>query len=124
MMMDMTAMGSGMILAAAIYHLAIFIFAVLGIASTKYLLVISGAALTFGVTVIALIRRPEGERHVCDWRCCATHCRRRRHRRSDAVEQANWVRHGHVSRRSTRTAAIAIVEAYQATSRQRELVTA
>ncbi len=38
MMMDMTAMGSGMMVAAAIYHLAIFVFAVLGIgASIKYL---------------------------------------------------------------------------------------
>jgi hypothetical protein len=38
MMMDMTAMGSGMVLAAGIYHLAIFIFAALGIAaSIKYL---------------------------------------------------------------------------------------
>ena len=37
-MMDMTAMGSGMMLAAGIYHFAIFIFAVLGIAaSIKYL---------------------------------------------------------------------------------------
>jgi hypothetical protein len=38
MMMDMTAMGSGMTLTMGIYHLAIFIFAVLGIAaSIKYL---------------------------------------------------------------------------------------
>jgi len=38
MMMDMTSMGSGMLLAAGIYHLAIFAFAVLGIAaSIKYL---------------------------------------------------------------------------------------
>jgi hypothetical protein len=38
MMMDVTGMGSGMMLAAGIYHLAIFIFAVLGIvASIKYL---------------------------------------------------------------------------------------
>jgi hypothetical protein len=38
MMMDMTAMGSGMVLVAGIYHLAIFIFAALGIAaSIKYL---------------------------------------------------------------------------------------
>jgi hypothetical protein len=38
MMMDMTAMGSGMMLTMGIYHLAIFIFAVLGIAaSIKYL---------------------------------------------------------------------------------------
>src|SRR5438105_6568667 len=38
MMMDMTTMGSGMMLTMGIYHLAIFIFAVLGIAaSIKYL---------------------------------------------------------------------------------------
>jgi len=38
MMMDMTAMGTGMMLTAGIYHLAIFIFAVLGIAAAiKYL---------------------------------------------------------------------------------------
>ena len=38
MMMDMSAMGTGMILAAGTYHLAIFIFAVLGIAAAiKYL---------------------------------------------------------------------------------------
>jgi hypothetical protein len=38
MMMDMSTMGSGMMLAAGIYHLAIFIFALLGIAaSVKYL---------------------------------------------------------------------------------------
>jgi hypothetical protein len=35
---DMSTMGPGMMLAAGIYHLAIFIFAVLGIAaSIKYL---------------------------------------------------------------------------------------
>jgi len=38
MMMDVTTMGSGMLVAAGIYHLAIFIFALLGIAaSIKYL---------------------------------------------------------------------------------------
>jgi hypothetical protein len=38
MMMDMTAAGAGMLLVAGIYHLAIFVFAVLGIAaSIKYL---------------------------------------------------------------------------------------
>jgi len=38
MMMDMSTMGSGMMLAMGIYHLAVFIFAVLGIAaSIKYL---------------------------------------------------------------------------------------
>jgi hypothetical protein len=38
MMMDMTGMGSAMMLAMGIYHLAIFIFAVLGTAaSIKYL---------------------------------------------------------------------------------------
>jgi len=38
MTMDMTTMGSGVMVAMAIYHLAIFIFAVLGIAaSIKYL---------------------------------------------------------------------------------------
>jgi hypothetical protein len=38
MMMDMNSMGSGMMVAMGIYHLAIFIFAVLGIAATiKYL---------------------------------------------------------------------------------------
>lgn len=38
MMMDMNTMGTGMILAAGIYHLAVFIFAVLGIAAAiKYL---------------------------------------------------------------------------------------
>lgn len=37
-MMDMSTMGSGMMLAMRIYHLAIFVFAVLGIAaSIKYL---------------------------------------------------------------------------------------
>jgi hypothetical protein len=37
-MMDMAAMGTGMMMVAGIYHLAIFIFAVLGIvASIKYL---------------------------------------------------------------------------------------
>jgi hypothetical protein len=38
MMMDMTGMGAGAMLAMGIYHLAIFIFAVLGtVASIKYL---------------------------------------------------------------------------------------
>ena len=38
MMMDMSGMGGGMMLAMGIYHLAIFAFAVLGIAaSIKYL---------------------------------------------------------------------------------------
>jgi hypothetical protein len=38
MMMDMSGMGTGMMLAMGVYHLAIFIFAVLGIAaSLKYL---------------------------------------------------------------------------------------
>ena len=38
MMMDMTGMGSAMMLVMGIYHLAIFIFAVLGTAaSIKYL---------------------------------------------------------------------------------------
>jgi len=38
MMMDMTAMGTGMLVTLGIYHLAIFIFAVLGTAaSIKYL---------------------------------------------------------------------------------------
>ena len=38
MTMDMTTMGSGMLAAMGIYHLAIFIFALLGIAaSVKYL---------------------------------------------------------------------------------------
>ncbi len=38
MMMDMTTMGSAMMVVAGIYHLGIFIFAVLGIAaSIKYL---------------------------------------------------------------------------------------
>jgi hypothetical protein len=38
MMMDMTGSGSDVMLAMAIYHLAIFIFAVLGIAAAiKYL---------------------------------------------------------------------------------------
>jgi hypothetical protein len=38
MMTDMTAVGTGMLLAVGIYHLAIFVFAVLGIAaSIKYL---------------------------------------------------------------------------------------
>ena len=38
MMMDMSTMSTGMMLAAGIYHLAIFIFAVLGImAAIKYL---------------------------------------------------------------------------------------
>ena len=38
MTMDMTGMGSGIMLAMGIYHLVIFIFAVLGIAaSIKYL---------------------------------------------------------------------------------------
>jgi len=37
-MMDMTTMGTGMMLAMGIYHLAIFVFAVLGIAAAiKYL---------------------------------------------------------------------------------------
>jgi len=38
MMMDMTAMSTTMMVAAGLYHLAIFIFAILGIAaSIKYL---------------------------------------------------------------------------------------
>jgi hypothetical protein len=38
MMADMTTMGSGMMIAMGVYHLAIFAFAVLGIAaSIKYL---------------------------------------------------------------------------------------
>ena len=38
MMMDMSTMGGGAMLAMGIYHLAIFIFAVLGIvAAIKYL---------------------------------------------------------------------------------------
>jgi len=38
MMMDMSTMGSGMMLAMGIYHLAILVFAILGIAaSIKYL---------------------------------------------------------------------------------------
>ena len=38
MMMDMSAMGTGMMLAAAIYHLSIFVFALLGSAAfIKYL---------------------------------------------------------------------------------------
>ena len=38
MMMDMNTMGSGMMLAMGIYHLAILIFAVVGtVASIKYL---------------------------------------------------------------------------------------
>jgi hypothetical protein len=38
MMMDMTATGTSVMLAMGIYHLAIFIFAVLGIAAAiKYL---------------------------------------------------------------------------------------
>lgn len=38
MMMDMSTMGTGMMLAMGIYHLAIFIFAALGIAAAiKYL---------------------------------------------------------------------------------------
>lgn len=38
MMMDMTGMGTGAMLAMGIYHLAIFIFAVVGsIAAIKYL---------------------------------------------------------------------------------------
>jgi len=38
MMMDMSTMGTGMMLAMGIYHLAILTFAVLGIASAiKYL---------------------------------------------------------------------------------------
>ena len=38
MMMDVSTTGSGMMLAMGIYHLAIFVFAVLGIAaSIKYL---------------------------------------------------------------------------------------
>jgi hypothetical protein len=38
MMMDMSTMGSGMMIAMGIYHLAIFGFALLGIAaSIKYL---------------------------------------------------------------------------------------
>ena len=37
-MMDMSTMGSGMMVAMGVYHLAIFVFAVLGIAaSIKYL---------------------------------------------------------------------------------------
>ena len=38
MMMDMSNMGSGMMIAMGVYHLAIFAFAVVGIAaSIKYL---------------------------------------------------------------------------------------
>ncbi|MEH2534218.1 hypothetical protein V1277_006486 [Bradyrhizobium sp. AZCC 1588] len=38
MTMDMTTMGAGMMLAMGMYHLAIFVFALLGIAaSIKYL---------------------------------------------------------------------------------------
>jgi hypothetical protein len=38
MMMDVTAMSTGMIVAMGIYHLAIFVFALLGIAGAiKYL---------------------------------------------------------------------------------------
>ncbi len=38
MMIDMSTMGTGMMLAMGIYHLAIFIFAVLGIAAAiKYM---------------------------------------------------------------------------------------
>jgi len=38
MMADMSTMGSGMMVAMGVYHLAVFIFAVLGIAaSIKYL---------------------------------------------------------------------------------------
>jgi hypothetical protein len=38
MMMDMSTMGTGAVVAMGVYHLAIFIFAVLGIAaSIKYL---------------------------------------------------------------------------------------
>jgi len=38
MMMDMSNMGSGMMIAMGVYHLAIFAFALLGIAvSIKYL---------------------------------------------------------------------------------------
>lgn len=38
MMADMTTMGSGMMIAMGVYHLAIFAFAVLGLAaSIKYL---------------------------------------------------------------------------------------
>jgi hypothetical protein len=38
MMMDMSAMGTGMMVGMGVYHLAIFIFALLGIAaSIKYL---------------------------------------------------------------------------------------
>jgi hypothetical protein len=38
MMMDMTTMSTGMVLAVGIYHLAVFIFALLGIAAAiKYL---------------------------------------------------------------------------------------
>jgi hypothetical protein len=38
MTMDMSTMGSGMMIAMGIYHIAIFVFAVLGIAaSIKYL---------------------------------------------------------------------------------------
>ncbi len=38
MMMDMTTMSTAMMVAAGLYHLAIFIFAILGIAaSIKYL---------------------------------------------------------------------------------------
>lgn len=37
-MMDMNTMGTGMMLAMGIYHLAVFVFAILGIAaSVKYL---------------------------------------------------------------------------------------
>lgn len=37
-MMDMTSMGTGMLVGMAIYHLAIFVFAVVGTAaSIKYL---------------------------------------------------------------------------------------
>jgi len=52
MMTDMTTMGSGMMIAMGIYHLAIFAFAVLGIAaSIKYLrscLTNAGAAVLRG----------------------------------------------------------------------------
>jgi hypothetical protein len=38
MMMDMSAMGAGMMATMGVYHLAIFVFALLGIAaSIKYL---------------------------------------------------------------------------------------
>ena len=38
MMMDMGSMGTGMMVAVGIYHLAVFIFAVLGsVAAIKYL---------------------------------------------------------------------------------------